>query len=45
MIGNAFMLNGLGSTVDMKGSQVQVLARQEDTRKTKQVGNSTKSLN
>jgi hypothetical protein len=35
--GNAFVLNGLGSTVDMKGSQAKVIARPEATRKTKQV--------
>jgi hypothetical protein len=37
MIGNAFILNGLGSSVDMKGSQPKVIARPEATRKTKQV--------
>ena len=35
--GNAFILNGLGSSVDMKGSQAKVIARPEATRKTKQV--------
>jgi hypothetical protein len=35
--GNAFILNGLGSSVDMKGSQARVIGRPEATRKTKQV--------
>jgi hypothetical protein len=37
LIGNVSILNGLGSTLDMKGSQAKMIARPEATRKTEQV--------